>query len=359
MLSIKVYKKESELEFAERGNYLLFLTENFFKDLVVEKKEFFKKCKITGVMSPYLIVNTELVEEGAIVISLGDDVRSVVVSMKEPILKLIEEIKDYQTILLFVDGLSPYIEEFVKQLEGVIGNSKIMGTGVGSKDFTPKPCIFDCAGVYQDSALLVGLNIELDVGVRHGWKPIYGPLVVTKSEKNVVYEINGEPAFQVYQRIIKEKDGIELNSSNFQEIARAYPLGMISFKDDEFIIRDPIAIGEKDSLIIVSSIPVFSTIFIMRGEPEELADSVCKVSHEVFQSSQGKLGILFDCVSRVLFLGEEGFKREISKVFECAKKSDINIYGLTSIGEISNVGYDEIRVFNKTVLLGVLRDEKV
>ncbi|WP_168194236.1 response regulator [Thermodesulfobacterium sp. TA1] len=353
--NIKVYKTKKEFELLEKGNYLLFLTEGMFKNLTSTIDKFLnKKVKIAGIMAPYLIANRELIKEGVILVPLDENAKTVVVSMEKPDLNLVEELKDYQSILLFVDGLSPYIEDFIKQIEKILKNSRIVGAGVGSKDFIQKPCIFDFNGTYQDSALLIGLNLKLNAEVRHGWEPIYGPLVVTKSEKNVVYEINGEPAFQVYKKSIKEKEGIELNRENFKEFTKAYPLGMVSFKDDEFIIRDPIAIGKNNSLVIVSSIPSFSTIFIMKGEPEKLINSACEISRRAFQRSKEKLGFLFDCVSRVLFLGKDGFQKELDKVFECAKKKEVDIYGFTSIGEISNIGYDEIRIFNKTILLGIL-----
>ncbi len=359
MFNIEVWKEENEFNLLENHNYLLILTEKFFNNLISKKGNFLKnkKSRICGVMVPYLVANRKFIKEGALVFSPEEDLNYVVVSMDKPDLKLIDKIKDYKSIFLFVDGLSPYMESFTKQIENVIMESKVMGTGVGSKDFVQKPCIFDGVGVYQDSALLVGLNVELKVGVRHGWDIFYGPLVVTKSEKNVVYEINGEPAFVVYKRLIKEKEGIQVTPYNIQEIVKAYPLGMVSFKDDEIIIRDPIGIGKDNSLVIVSSIPPFSTIFIMTGHFETLIDSACKVSREVFRRSKGNIGILFDCVSRVLFLGEHGFTKEINNIFECAGKSNINIFGLTSIGEISNSGYNELRIFNKTILLGVVEEE--
>ena len=155
----------------------------------------------------------------------------------------------------------------------VVTTQKVMGTGVGSRNLVPQACIFDHKEVYQNHALLIGTSFKLDLGVRHGWHPLYGPLVVTKSEKNLVYEINGEPAFEVYKQALKEKEQVEITPKNFTEIARAYPFGIASFKEDEFIIRDPISVNPDKSLTIVSSIPAFSTVFIMKGTPSNLINA--------------------------------------------------------------------------------------
>lgn len=356
-LDIKFYDTFSSIEIEENSSYVAFITESFQKDYQ-KLFELSDKHIIAGVIVPHLIHNQKLITEGIALIALTKENSFVsVIDMHETQLDTLQtSLETHQTksLLLFVDGLSSQFDPFIANLNEVIdsNNIDVIGSGVGVKNLSPMPVVFDQKGIYQDHALLIGTDFNLNANAHHGWHSIYGPLVVTKSKDNIIYELNGEKAFEVYQRTLQEIEGIEISAENFFDIAKGYPLGIMTFSNDEFIIRDPIMVNEDNSLTIVSSVNEYDSLFIMKGEKETLINSSKELSSHVFAKSSSKTALLFDCISRVLFL-EEAFQEELNALYPLAQP-DYNLFGITCVGEISNIHLNSIKVLNKTTLLGTI-----
>jgi hypothetical protein len=178
---------------------------------------------------------------------------------------------------------------------------------------------------------------------------------VTKSEDNILHELNNQRAFDVYRDVLSQLEGVTIDQEHFFDVAKSYPFGISACLGGEIIIRDPIIANDDGSLTIVSSVKEMDTLYIMKGEAAELIDSSSSLSRETFACTSGSSAILFDCISRVLFLGES-FGTEVEGVFKASGNPNLSIFGITSIGEITNVGYEEIKVLNKTTLLGVVEN---
>ena len=72
-----------------------------------------------------------------------------------------------------------------------------------AKSLKPISPLFDAKDSFDAYSLIVEINSPIHIGVKHGWEAFYGPLVITKSKDNVIYEINNEPAFEVYGKNLK------------------------------------------------------------------------------------------------------------------------------------------------------------
>jgi CheY-like chemotaxis protein len=356
-LNINFYETFSSIQIKEDTFYVAFITEAFQENYEA-LFELSHNQILAGVVVPHIIHNQQLMSEGIALIELKKENNFVsVIDMHEAQLDTLQtSLETHQTksLLLFVDGLSSKFDPFIAKLNEVIDSNKIdvIGSGVGVKNLTPMPVVFNQKGIYQDHALLIGADFTLNANAHHGWHSIYGPLVVTKSKDNIIYELNGEKAFDVYQRTLKELEGIEISPENFFDIAKGYPLGIMTFSNDEFIIRDPIIVNEDKSLTIVSSVNEYDSLFIMKGEKETLINSSKELSSQVFAKSSSKTALLFDCISRVLFL-EEAFQEELNALYPL-NQPDHNLFGITCVGEISNIQLNSIKVLNKTTLLGTI-----
>lgn len=259
------------------------------------------------------------------------------------------------TAIVLVDGLTSNISNFISGLFDRFGNSvHYLGGGAGSLSLIQKPCLFTNDGVYQDAAVISILESKSNLTVKHGWEYIKGPFVATKTEKNIIKELNWENAFTVYKKVVEEDSGEEINSENFFNIAKGYPFG-ISRDEDEYIVRDPIAVNEKNELICVGEVPENSILDILKGKSESLINAA-KFAIEKFSypNENIKNVFVFDCISRVLFL-EEDFEKEIDNVYTAIPKINKRVIpeGVLSLGEISSYqGYLEF--FNKTIVIGLI-----
>lgn len=257
------------------------------------------------------------------------------------------------TALVLVDGLTSNISSFLSELFNCCGNSvHYFGGGAGSLSLKQSPCLFTNEGLFQDCAIISFLPLKSKLGVKHGWKKIKGPLVATKTEKNIIIELNWENAFDVYKKTIEEDSNQKINSSNFFDIAKGYPFGM--YKEGlEDIVRDPIAVNDAGELICVGEVLENTVLNILRGDKESLINAAGSAAEqcEIETNENITNSIIMDCISRVLFL-EDDFHIELMRV-ESKLPSEIIPVGVLTLGEISSYGEGYLEFFNKTTVVGV------
>ncbi|MCB1183675.1 FIST C-terminal domain-containing protein [bacterium] len=311
-----------------------------------------------AVVVPQLIRGHELLADAAALISF-DPARSFLtrLDMRDDAAAIAARLHPCghsRSLLLFCDGLSAHVEGFVRNLEVVIGGIDLMGAGLGCADLVRRPVVFDRDGAHIDHAVLLGSGIDFHVGVRHGWDSVHGPLVVTRADRNIIHELNHEPALAVYRRALADAEGLELTADGFATIAAGHPLGIASFQGGEPIVRDPVAAGEDGSVTVISGVREMDALFVMKGDAEKLVAAVAGMAGDVLARVRARRVLVFDCISRVNFLGER-FAEEMRAVEAAAGGAEV--IGLTSVGEITNVGFEGVRILNKTCLVGAVADE--
>ena len=302
-----------------------------------------------GAIFPEIIYDKEHYKIGVVAIEL-EKKPYLVKDIQNPMLED-EELSDIESMLVFVDGLSPYIDSFLFSLFEVIDEDTILfGGGAGKLTLEQERVIFTPEGIYENAALLIAFDNPTRVGVKHGWEFLEGPLVATSSEKNILKKIDYEDAFEVYKRIVQEDSGLTFNDNNFFEIAKSYPLGIVTI-DNEVIVRDPIFV-QDGALVLVGVMPENSIINILKGEKSHLLGAAKQAAQEAYsQSKNAELVFMIDCISRVLFL-EEFFKEEIESVYDIVDETPI--VGALTLGEIANNSKSYIDFYNKTCVVGVI-----
>jgi hypothetical protein len=259
------------------------------------------------------------------------------------------------TRVVFVDGLTSGIGMFMESLFIHLGVERpYIGGGAGSLSLKPSACIITPKGLLQDSAIVATLNTSAGIGVAHGWKIISPSFKVSSSSKNTLHTLDWEEAFTVYKNVVEGHSGQKFNDTNFFDIAKAYPFGIGKY-DSEVIVRDPLFLGEKGSMICVGEVPEGSFVHILHGHNESLlkAASLARTrAQEACQCTKAtySMTLFIDCISRVLFL-EDAFNDEIAAV----KENDVVLVGALTLGEIANNGKDSLEFYNKTSVVGLFQ----
>ncbi len=319
--------------------------------------------KVFGGIFPEIIYNKEKLSKGTIFAGLSKEAESIVITnlsdletdFENELENDSDKISDSKTLFVFVDGFAKRIGSLIEGLFNTFGlDYNYIGGGGGSLSFVQKPCLFSNDGLLVDSAVIVGININSGIGVNHGWKTISKPYKVTESDKNTIKTLDWQPAFQVYKKDVEEHSGKEFTDTNFFDIAKGYPFGLSKIGTEK-IVRDPISLGENDSLICVGEVPEGGYINILYGEEESLVNAAHNAllsSKDAFEPSAGSKTTLFiDCISRVLFL-EDNFSKELEVVHE----ENVPMIGALTIGEIANSGSDYLEFYNKTSVIAQLED---
>jgi len=266
-----------------------------------------------------------------------------------------EDLSTQYTAMILVDGLTSNIALFLAEMFNQLGNSvHYFGGGGGSLSLQQEPCLFCPEGFFQDAAIVSFVKLESNLGVRHGWKEIKGPMVATRTEKNIIIELNWENAFDVYRETVEADSGRKLTAENFFDIAKGYPFG-IRKEGEEHIVRDPIAVNEKGELICVGEVPENTALSIMKGNRESLIRAAGQAADDCLGGQKGglRLSLIADCISRVIFL-EDDFSRELEAVNNRIQSVDAKQtpLGMLTLGEISSYGEGFLEFFNKTIVVG-------
>ena len=302
-----------------------------------------------GAIFPEIIYDKAHYKTGIVAIELKQKPH-LIKDIQNPQLESIA-LSNVTSMLVFVDGLSSYIDSFLFSLfEAIDEDTILFGGGAGKLTLEQESVIFTPEGIYEDAALLIALDNPTKVGVKHGWEFLEGPFVATSSEKNILKKIDYVDAFDVYKRIVQEDSGLLFNDDNFFEIAKSYPLGIVTI-DNEVIVRDPIFV-QDGALVLVGVMPENSIINILKGEKSHLLGAAKQAAQEAYsQSDNAELVFMIDCISRVLFL-EDSFKEEIESVNNILH--EIPIVGALTLGEIANNSKSYIDFYNKTCVVGVI-----
>ncbi len=240
------------------------------------------------------------------------------------------------TTVLLTDGLSGAAERLVTELyDRGQGGLQIVGGAAGDEGKFKVTHVG--AGEVGSSDAAAAMHVfsptPWGVGVNHGLRSTTKQMRVTRAAGNVVFELDGEPAFATYVRHAAAR-GIELTLENAAPYLIGNELG-IHFFERIIRARAPLAVGADGSLSCVAEIPQGSMVSILDGDPQSMVEAARSAALEAKDHLGGAdtAGVLlFDCVCRGMILRDE-FHREIEAVRSVF--GDVPTAGFLTYGEIA------------------------
>jgi hypothetical protein len=241
------------------------------------------------------------------------------------------------TTVTLVDGLSGAGEKFVESIvENTQALHQVVGGAAGDEGKFQATHVGDPerAGSDMAAAIHVFSRSPWGVGIGHGLEPTTDKMRVTRAKANVVHEIDGRPAFEVYREHARKR-GVALSAASAGEYLIANELGiLVAGKVSR--ARAPLSVGSDGSLTCAAEVPQGAHVAILDGKPDAMVAAARTAAAEALQNLQGRepAGVLlFDCVCRGLIL-KDGFQREIDAVR--AVMGDIPVAGFLTYGEIAS-----------------------
>jgi hypothetical protein len=178
-------------------------------------------------------------------------------------------------------------------------------------------------------------------GVNHGCVPIGNERIVTRSEQNHIYEIDGKPVLSILKEYLDE--GVIDNWAKaliHLSIGLKAPAHMAEY--DDYLIRFmPARDDEKGCILLSAEIPEGSSIWITRRDQDLVAQGVDKIScriKEQLGEHHPKLILHFDCAGRGKVLFREPRKLSVLDALQQALGRDVPWLGFYTYGEICPVG---------------------
>ncbi|MGY6631130.1 MAG: FIST signal transduction protein [Wenzhouxiangella sp.] len=313
---------------------------------------------VFGGVFPRLVIGNRHVERGFVVVAMDETVTvHNIAGLSEADNDLHGQIESTLagadtdiSVLLLLDGLGSRIVELLDAVYDQLGSNTVyFGGGAGSLSFERRPCLFSNQGLLVDHAQITLLAGRYDLGVEHGWQKAAGPFVVTEAQHNVVTAIDFKPAAEVYRAQVETLGGQRFDDHAFFELAKGYPFGLEK-PDGSLLVRDPIQqIGTE--LHCVGEVPANSMVYLLKGQPDALIEAAGRAAKSIRPGSQP--AILADCISRVLFLGDE-FQAELDALHHGLGGRPV--VGMLTLGEVANGGGACLEFYNKTTVLAAPAD---
>ena len=173
-------------------------------------------------------------------------------------------------------------------------------------------------------------EVTITSGCFAGWKDFGADRIVTKSISNVVYEIDGEPALELYKKYLGEL-ARELPASGMQ-----FPLSIQATKADRAVIRALLAVDEAtNGLTFAGDVPQGYLCKLMRTDVNNLINSAGLAATDAQPANDGATGLclLVSCVGRRLVMGQ--LTEEELDIVQGKLGDNTSITGFYSYGELA------------------------
>ena len=160
-------------------------------------------------------------------------------------------------------------------------------------------------GVMHEGAvflLIGGDTLHFKTTFISGWKPLGAKMTVSRSERNRLYELNGEPAYEAYNRYLSIS-----NDKHFYHNALEFP---ISYERNGIsILRVPSQALPDGSILMSSDIAEGASARITYGDPQTILTSIFDRAKTLADFGADAI-MIFNCGSRRSFWGSEDIDRE-------------------------------------------------
>ena len=178
---------------------------------------------------------------------------------------------------------------------------------------------------------LYGDRLRIGYGSMGGWDPFGPERLITRSRGNVLSELDGESALDLYRRYLG-RYAAELPASGL-----LFPLSLRGAESEPRVVRTILGIDESEgSLIFAGDVPEGGYARLMRANVDRLIDGAhdaANASHEALGGGAPDVAILISCVGRRLVL-KQRVEEEIESVREVLGEGT-KLNGFYSYGEIA------------------------
>ena len=270
---------------------------------------------------------------------------------------------DLVGVLLLAPGVGANPPEIVYGVKNAIPHDiSVFGGLAGDGGKFQETSVFFNGEVLTTGCLAVGFygeSLSLQHSARGGWKTFGAVREVTKSHENVLFEIGGRPALDVY------KESMGDHAKNLPKTGLSFPLSLVSSEGDEVgLMRAVLDVNEADkSLILAGDIMLRgheqdrTYVRLARGKNMDLIDGAREAA-DLIKPDAGSdhFGILISCVARKIVMGQ-AIDDEIEAVLEGLK--GCNVGGFYAYGEIGPFhSKNDCQLHNQTMTITLLSEKK-
>jgi hypothetical protein len=265
-------------------------------------------------------------------------------------------------IQLFSDGLTGNGCAILRGMYSVLDpETPIVGGTAADGDRFQRTWQFAGNQMLTDAAVAMGFSgeFQMGLGVGSGWAPVGIGRTVTRAVGSILYELNGEPALEVYSRLLGK------HAEQLPSVGVEYPLALLDVnsacglqdQDYPYLMRATMAVNTQDgSIKFAGEIPEGARVRLTCGDRRCILQAIKKAVYQAkadLGKTQPALAFCFSCMARKIVLG-----RHIKEEAEVIKEElgpQVPIIGFYSYGEYSPIKrYTLSLLHNETACVSLL-----
>ena len=198
-----------------------------------------------------------------------------------------------------------------------------------------------------------GESITIESSCYSGWNEFGILRKITKSKDNILYEIDGQPALELYKKYLG------VYAKNLPSSALDFPMSIKENQESEPIIRSVLGVDEKrQALIFAGDVNEGYLARLMRASADGLINGSEIAAQQIKRvNEKNALGLIVSCVGRKLVL-KQLVDEELEVIGETLS-SNVQLTGFYSYGELAPFSNEVLtcNLHNQTMTLTVIYED--
>jgi len=262
-------------------------------------------------------------------------------------------------IMVLSEGLNINGSELTKGLNQKLYNkASVTGGLAGDQANFSETVIVHNKAAEKNLVLAIGFygkHLKVGYGSMGGWDSFGVDREVTRSKANILYELDGQPALELYKRYLGN------HAADLPASALLFPLSLRLKNNETSLVRTILSVNELDgSMVFAGDIPQGEYVRLMKANSDKLIDGAndaAEMSRISLQNSDADLAILISCVGRKLVL-KQRVEEELEVIKEIIGKN-ATMTGFYSYGEICPIKPFEqnCELHNQTMTITLFKEE--
>jgi hypothetical protein len=217
----------------------------------------------------------------------------------------------------------------------------------------------------DDEVITDGVSYALLSGkARAGWAishaciPIGSERIVTRSKGNIIYEIDGKPAMEVFGEYLPEHALTHDRDWFRYAVSLSLCFRAPSYmKDEEYVVRGMPAVSMADgSITVQTEVKEGTSVWLSSRDKEKVSNGFDRMAGQIKNQLDGekpKLIFQFECGTRGKLMFREQEKLQILKRFRQSLDPNVPWVGFYTVGEIGPVEGHNLRHLYTSVVLAL------
>ena len=207
--------------------------------------------------------------------------------------------------VLMPDSYNGQAQEMLQAMEREIGYSSVIGAG--SSESGVAGATFQLCNDKVATNAVAGLHLsgsfESFIDITQGCQPITEPMVITRADGNIIYEIDNRPAFEIFTSVLK--------GPLLEDLRRALMYVFVGVPADrrrnsvgggEYLVRNIIGLDSEKKIIgVADEVTEGQAMIFTLRDGQRARDDLGQMLKRQAQRLDGKkpvFGVYFNCCAR-------------------------------------------------------------